>query len=113
MKYNQGCYGIPGMKQYRCLIIPNVSGVAKRRRMDSVVPEPPQHVQEERFGANFQPLPSDILVTFQRFPGFALLAKHAAAIHKVTTQWRRRGDRTPRAVAKHSSYEQLEQKRYH
>lgn len=59
--------------------------------MDAVVPEPPQRVHEEGFGANFQPLSVDTLVTFQRFPGFTLLAKHAAAIHKVTTQWRRRG----------------------
>lgn len=79
------------MKQNQSLIIPNVSGIAKGRRMDSVVPEPPQRVQEERFGANFQPLPVDTLVTFQRFPGFTLLAKHTAAIHKVTTQWRQRG----------------------
>lgn len=80
--------------------------------MDSAVPEPPRHVQEGRLGANFRPLSVDTLVTFQRFPGFILLAKHAAAIHKVTTQWRQRGDQTPRAVAKHSSYQQLEQKRY-
>lgn len=59
--------------------------------MDSAVPEPPWDVQEERLGANFRPLSVDTLVMFQRFPGFTLLAKHAAAIHKVTTQWRRRG----------------------
>lgn len=59
--------------------------------MDSAVPEPPQHVQEKRLGANVRPLSVDTLVTFQRFPGFTLLAKHAAAIHKVTTQRRQRG----------------------
>lgn len=63
--------------------------------MDSAVPEPPRHVQEGRLGANFRPLSIDTLVTFQRFPGFTLLAKHAAAIHKVTTQWRQRGIRHP------------------
>lgn len=58
--------------------------------MDSAVPEPPRQVQEERSSATFPPLSVDTLVTFQRFPGFTLQAKHAAAMHKVTTQWRQR-----------------------
>lgn len=80
--------------------------------MDSAVPEPPQHVQEKRLGANVRPLSVDTLVTFSKVSWFYITSQTRCSYTQSDHSAEAEGDRTPRAVAKHSSYQQLEQKRY-
>lgn len=113
MKYSQRYNGIPRMKQNRSLIIPNVIGIAKERRMDSVVPETSPACPRRTFWGELSTSPCRCSGYVSKVSWFYITSQTRCSYTQSDHSVEAEGDRTPRAVAKHSSYEQLEQKRYH
>lgn len=113
MKYSQRYNDIPRMKQNRSLIIPNVIGIAKERRMDSVVPETSPACPRRTFWGELSTSPCRCSGYVSKVSWFYITSQTRCSYTQSDHSVEAEGDRTPRAVAKHSSYEQLEQKRYH